>query len=63
MYSPGQGFEAVRVSRQLTHEGGKVSPKHRPLLPPGAISGTHLCCRLSQPQGHSVAGRMKSIKN
>jgi hypothetical protein len=34
-----------------------------PLYPPGNVPGTHFCWRLSQPQGHSVAGKMKSIKN
>ena len=33
-----------RISRQSTHEGGKVvSPTHRLSLPPGNIPGTHLC--------------------
>jgi len=35
------------------------------LYPPGNIPGTHLCQRLSQPQGHSAAGRITcmSINN
>jgi hypothetical protein len=33
------------------------------LYPPGNIPGTHLCWRLSQPQGNSVAGRFMSMKN
>jgi len=32
-----------QISRQLAHEGGKVSPMHRPTLPPGNIPGTHFC--------------------
>jgi hypothetical protein len=33
-----------QISRQSTHEGGKVvSPTHRPPLPPGNIPGTHFC--------------------
>ena len=52
------------ISRQSSHEGGKgVSPTHRPPLLPGNISGTHFCKRLSQPQGHSAAGRIMSTKN
>jgi hypothetical protein len=52
------------MSRQSAHEGGKVvSPTHRPPLPPGNISGTHLCWRLSQTQGHSATGRIMSMKN
>jgi hypothetical protein len=37
-----------------------VSPTHRPPLPPGNIPGTHFCFRLSQPQGHSAAGKMSN---
>jgi hypothetical protein len=33
------------------------------LYPPGTIPGTHLCWRLKQPQGHSAAGRIMSMKN
>jgi hypothetical protein len=53
-----------KISRQLAHEGGRVvGPTHRLPLPPGNIPGTHFCYRLSQPQGHSVAGRIMSMKN
>jgi len=52
------------ISRQLAHEGGMVvSPTHRPPLPPGNIPGTNFYWRLSQPQGHSAAGRITSMKN
>jgi len=44
-------------------DGGKVvSPKHRPLLPPGNAPGTHFCYRLSGPQGQSAIGRIMSMK-
>jgi hypothetical protein len=33
------------------------------LLPPRMMPGAHFCWRLSRPQGHSTAGRIKSIKN
>ena len=33
------------------------------LYPPGNIPGTHFCLRLSQPQGHSAAGKIMSMKN
>ena len=33
------------------------------LYPPGNIPGIHFCWRLSQPQGHSAAGRIMSMKN
>ena len=32
-------------------------------LPQGNIPGTNFCQRLSQPQGHSAAGRIMSMKN
>jgi hypothetical protein len=31
-------------------------------LPPRKIPGTHFCLRLSRPQGHSAAGRIRSIE-
>jgi hypothetical protein len=53
-----------QISRQLAYEGGKVvSPMLQPPLPPpGIISGTHFCYRLSQSQGHSAAGRIVNEK-
>jgi len=33
------------------------------LYPSGNIPGTHFYYRLSQPQGHSAAGRIMSMKN
>ena len=55
------GSWGTRVSRQSAHEGCKVvSTKHRPPLPPGNIRDTHFSGLL---QGHSAAGRIKSIKN
>ena len=55
-----QEVEAPRMSTQSAHEGGKdVSPTHRPSSPPGDISGTHFCQRLSQAQGHSADGNIQ----
>jgi hypothetical protein len=57
-------FEARRISRHSAHEDGKVvSLTHRPPLPPEDICGTYFNQTLSLPQGHSAAGRIKSMKN
>jgi hypothetical protein len=51
------------ISRQPTHECAKnVSPTHSPPLLPGDIPNNHICNRLSQPEGYSAAGRIKSMK-
>jgi hypothetical protein len=36
-----------------------VSLKSRPLLSPRKITGTHFCYKLSRPQDHSAAGRIR----
>jgi len=51
------------MSGQSAYDGGKVvSPTHPPALPLGNTPVTHFCYRLSQPQGHSAAGSIMSIK-
>jgi len=67
-YRPWQALKVrgwgSQISRQLAHEGGKVvSPMHWPPLLPRNIHGNHFCYRVSQPQGHSAAGRIMSMKN
>jgi hypothetical protein len=43
--------------------GGKVvSPTHRPPFASKNIPGTHVCQKLSRPQGHSAAGRIGQLK-
>ena len=37
------GPEAPRFQDSRQYEGGKVSPWHRPPLPPGNTPGTHFC--------------------
>ena len=60
-----QEVEAPRILGQSAHEGGKiVSLTYRPsLLPSKTPLVFYFCWRLSRPQGHSVAGRDKSLKN
>jgi hypothetical protein len=59
-----QEVEAPKISRQSAQGGGKVvSSTHRSRLPPGDTSGTHFRQSLSRPQGHSAAGRIRSVKN
>jgi len=58
-----QEVEAPRISIQSVHEGGKfIRPMHWLPLAPGDTLGTYFFWGLSQPQGHSVAGRSKSLK-
>jgi hypothetical protein len=53
-----------QISRKSAHKRGKVaSYTHRPPLPPGYISGTHFCKKLSRAQDHIAAGRIMSMKN
>jgi hypothetical protein len=50
-------------SRQSLTDGGEVdSLMRRQPFTPRKIPGTHFCYRLSQPQGHSAAGRVRSIE-
>ena len=64
LYRPGQALRAPvgrgsQISKQLAHKCDKFV---RRLYSPGNIPGTHFCQRLSQPQGHSAAGRIMSKK-
>ena len=53
MFQDNRHMEEVRLSALRTDQ----------LYPPGNIPGTHFRCRLSQPQDHSAAGRIISMKN
>jgi hypothetical protein len=57
--------EALTVSldNRLTDSCEVVSLTRRPPFTPRNIPGTHFCWRLSPSQGHSGAGRIKSIVN
>jgi hypothetical protein len=58
-----QEVDALRIFRQSALERGNVvSPKHRPPSSQGNIPD-NLFSMLSRPQGHSAAGRIKSMKN
>jgi hypothetical protein len=46
----------------LTVGGEVVSLVLQPPFTDRKIPGTHFCQRLSRPQGHSVAGRIRSIE-
>jgi hypothetical protein len=60
------GCETSRLpqfSRNRLTDGGEiVSPTRRPSFTPMKIPGTHFCYRLIRPQGHSAAGRIRSIE-
>ena len=59
-----QETEAPTASIQTSHECGKVaSLTQRPFSFPGDIPRTHFCCRLSRTEGHSVARKVRSMKN
>ena len=61
------GFQEVEVPRFQDNRHMKVvrlsALRTDRLYPPGNIPGTHFCQRPGQPQGHSAAGRIKSMKN
>jgi hypothetical protein len=58
------------LDNRLTNGGKDVSPTHRPRSTPqihySSASGTHLCERLSKPQGlvrQEGLGKLKKFKN
>jgi hypothetical protein len=50
------------LDSRLTDGDKVVSLTHRPHFTPRKIPGTHFYYRLSRPQGHSAAGRIRSIE-
>jgi hypothetical protein len=49
------------IDNRLT-DGGEVSPTRWLPFTPRKNSGTHFCSTLSRPQGHSAAGKVRSIE-
>ena len=62
-----RGFQKVEAPRFQDNRHMKVTRlsalRPRRLYCPGNAPGTHLCQRLSLPQGHSVVGRTMLMKN
>ena len=59
-----QEFESPRFQDNRHMKVVGLSALHTGrLYPAGNIPGTHLCQRLSRPQGQSAAGRIMSMKN
>jgi hypothetical protein len=60
-----EGCETSRLPHfldsRLTDGGEVVSLTRRPPFTARKIPGTHFCYRLSRPQGHSVAGRVRTV--
>jgi len=52
LYRPG---ELLRVPGDWSSRPPPSAPRN--------YSGTHVCYRLTRPQGHTAAGRIKSMKN
>ena len=61
------GLQEIEVSEFLDNRLMKVARfialRTGRLFSPGNIPGIHFCCCCSQPQGHSAAGRVKSMKS
>jgi hypothetical protein len=62
MWPAGCSLETLVLDHQLTDAGDIVSLTRQPPFTPRKIPGTHFCWRLSQPQGHSLPGRIRSIE-
>jgi hypothetical protein len=50
------------LDNRVTDGGQVVSLTRRPPFSPRKFLGTHFCQRMSQPQGHIAAGRIRSIE-
>jgi hypothetical protein len=61
------GFQEVEAPRFIDNRHMQVvrmsGLRTGRLYPQGNVPGTHFCYRLSRPQGHRVAGRIKSMTN
>jgi hypothetical protein len=47
------------IDNQLSDGGEVVSLARRPPFTPKKTPGTHFCQRLSRPQGHNAAGKIR----
>jgi hypothetical protein len=50
------------LDNRFTNGGEVINLTRRPTFTPRKIPGNNFCQKLSRPQGHSAAGRVRSIE-